>query len=199
MSTYICRYIYDAQTIPDGAIDVLSLCLERLLKAPSFNRSSYRSGEFHGFDEPHLVQSLMFVSIEHAALATRYVNDDWSEIEMILPLIDRFIRAGGWSSTLMSHFLTFCERSKAAYPAEMFADQVLAVIGDSSELLKGWHGTLIPARIAGLIQHFADRDTPMTPRLGQKLLRILDLLVDMGDRRSSALQLSESFREIKIV
>lgn len=73
-----------------------------------------------------------------------------------------------------------------------------AVIGDGSEPLKGWHRTLIPARIASLVQHFADRDTPMAPKLGQKLLRILDLLVDMGDRRSAALQLSESFREIKI-
>ena len=198
VSTYICRYVYDAQSIPNDAINVLNLCLDRLLKAPSFSRSSYRNGEFSGFDEPQLVQSLMFVSIEQAALAARYVNGDWSEIERILPLVDRFIRAGGWSVTLMSHFLTLCERSKAAYPAEMFADQILTVIGDGSDPLKGWHATIIPARIAGLVQHFADRDTPMVPKLGQKLLRVLDLLVDMGDRRSAALQLCESFREIKI-
>lgn len=198
VSTYICRYVYDAQTVPDDAIGVLSLCLERLLKAPSFSRSSHRSGEFYGFDEPNLVKSLMFVSVERATLAARYVNGDWAGIQLILPLIDRFIRAGGWSGTVMSHFLTLCERSKSAYPAEMFADQILAVIGDGSEALKGWHGTFIPARIASLVQHFADRDTPVVPNLGQKLLRILDLLVDMGDRRSAALQLSESFREIKM-
>jgi hypothetical protein len=198
VSAYICRYVYYAQTVPDAAIDVLKLCLERLLKAPSFSRSSYRSGEFFGFDEPSLVKSLMFVSVEHPALAARYVNGDWSEIQLVLPLVDRFVRSGGWSGTVMSHFLTLCERSKFTYPAEIFADQLLAVIGDSSEGLKGWHGTFIPARIASLVQHFADRDTPMKPSLGQKLLRILDLLVDMGDRRSAALQLSESFREIKI-
>jgi hypothetical protein len=33
--------------------------------------------------------------------------------------------------------------------------------------------------------------------LAQKFLRILDLLVDMGDRRSAALQLGEAFREIR--
>lgn len=38
----------------------------------------------------------------------------------------------------------------------------------------------------------------MPPGLGEKLLRILDLLVDIGDRRSVALQQSENFREIKI-
>jgi hypothetical protein len=37
----------------------------------------------------------------------------------------------------------------------------------------------------------------MKPELGQTLLRILDILVDMGDRRSAALQISDSFREIK--
>jgi hypothetical protein len=51
------------------------------------------------------------------------------------------------------------------------------------------------ARIAGLVQHFAFRETPMEVGLGQKLLRILDILVDMGDRRSSALQIDESFRD----
>jgi hypothetical protein len=97
------------------------------------------------------------------------------------------------------HFLTLCERSKAEYPADAFADQILCVIGDDALVpLKGWHGTFLPARIAGLVQYFAGRDTSMPLPLGQKLLRVLDQLVDMGDRRSAALQLSESFREIKV-
>lgn len=199
VSTYICRYVYDAQTVPDGAMETLGLCLERFLQSPSFKRGSYNGGEFYGSGEPHLLESLMFVSIQQLARgAARFANGDWSKIKLILPIVDRFVRAGGWSGTVMYHFLTLCERSKDVYPAELFADQVLAVIGDGSEPLKGWHGTFIPARIAGLVQHFANRETPMPPQLGQKLLRVLDLLVDMGDRRSAALQLSETFREIKI-
>lgn len=57
--------------------------------------------------------------------------------------------------------------------------------------LKG--GFLLPARIAGLVHHFAARKTPMSPDLDQKLLRHLDVLVDMGDRRSAALQIRDSF------
>ena len=49
------------------------------------------------------------------------------------------------------------------------------------------------------VQYFADRETPMVSTLAQKFLRVLDLLVDMGDRRSAALQLSETFREIQTV
>lgn len=139
----------------------------------------------------------MFASVEGVKLATRYANGNWSEIRRILPLIDRFIRAGGWAASVMAPFLTLCERAKASYPAEDFADQMLAIIGDESDNLKGWDGTFIPAHIAELVHHFAHRDTPMTQKLAQKFLRVLDILVDMGDRRSAALQLSEAFREVR--
>jgi hypothetical protein len=195
-SAYVCSYVYDAAIVPADAVAILDLCLARFLALPSFNRQSHRSGEFYGFDQPRLIETLMFVSVEHATLAARYVNGDWSEIDRILPLIDRFVRAGGWAASVMGPFLTLCERAKASYPAEVFADQILAVVGDGSEQLKGWQNTFIQARIAGLVQYFADRDAfPLN--LAQKFLRILDLLVDMGDRRSAALQLSEAFREIR--
>lgn len=195
-SVYVCSYVYDAAAVPRDAVAILDLCLGRFLTSPAFNRDFYRSGEFYGFEQPGLINTLMFVSVEHAALAARYVNGDWSEIGRILPLVDRFVRAGSWTASVMGPFLTLCERAKAAYPAESFADQILAVIGDGAKQLKDWQYFSIPARIAGLVQHFADRDAPMPLHRAQKFLRILDLLIDMGDRRSAALQLGEAFREI---
>jgi hypothetical protein len=53
--------------------------------------------------------------------------------------------------------------------------------------------------VATLVQHFADREAPMELNLARNFLRILDLLVDIGDRRSAALQLSETFRTIRAV
>lgn len=198
VDSYVCAYIYDAKTIPSDASATLDVCLGRFLKDSVFDRKGYRSGEFSGFDQPKLARVLMFVSIERADLAARYVNGDWSEINLILPIVDRFIRAAGWAASVMGSFLTLCERSKDHYPAAVFAEQILATIVDDPGSLKGWSGTFIPARIAELVQHFAHRDAPMTLDLAQKLLRILDLLVDMGDRRSAALQLGESFREIRL-
>ncbi|MEH6782983.1 MAG: hypothetical protein V7688_03830 [Alcanivorax jadensis] len=197
-STYVCAYVYDAPVVPADAVTMLDLCLGRLLQDFAFKREAYRSGEFSGVDMPQLVRTLMFVSVEHADLAARYVNGDWSEISLIMPLIDRFIRAAGWAASVMDPFLTLCERARANYPAEAFADQVLAIIGDGPDNLKGWHGTFIPARIAELVQYFAHRDAPMVLATAQKFLRILDMLVDMGDRRSAALQLGESFREVRL-
>lgn len=198
VDSYVCAYVYDAAVIPSDTFAILDLCLARFLHDSVFDRNGYRSGEFSGFDQPKLARVLMFVSIERADLAARYVNGNWSEISLILPLIDRFVRAGGWGASVMGSFLTLCERAKDHYPAEAFADQILAVISDGPESLKGWTGTFIPAQIAELVQHFAHRDAPMPLVLAQKLLRILDLLVDMGDRRSAALQLNESFREIRL-
>src|SRR5208337_3749465 len=189
---------YDAATVPLDAVAVLELCLQRLLASSTFKKESYRSGEFSGFDQPRLARTLMFVEIERANGGARYVNGDWSEIGRILPLIDRFVRAGGWAASVMDHYVTLCERAKASYPPDAFADQVLAIISDGPQALKGWRGTFLTARIAQLVQDFAGRDMSMPLSLAQKLLRILDLLVDMGDRRSAALQLGEAFREIRL-
>ncbi|SUS05699.1 hypothetical protein DF3PB_2030008 [uncultured Defluviicoccus sp.] len=48
------------------------------------------------------------------------------------------------------------------------------------------------------MHEFAQRTQPLPAVLGQGMLRILDKLVDMGDRRSAALQTSEIFREIAV-
>ena len=198
-NTYICAYVYDAPFVPADAVATLDLCLGRLLEAHCFRRDAHRSGDLSGFDLPRLVRTLMFVSVEHAGLAARYVNGDWSEVSYIMPLIDRFVRAGGWAASVIDPFLTLCERAKDYYPAEDFANQVLAIIEDGFANLRGWHGTFIPARIAELVRHFAHREAPMQLALAQKFLKILDILVDMGDRRSAALQLGEAFREIRLL
>jgi hypothetical protein len=197
-STYICAYIYDARVVPADAVKTLDLCLRRLLQDSVFKRNTNPCGELTGSSQPELVRTMMFVSVERAELASRYVNGNWSEINHIMPLIDRFICAGGWAASVMGPFLTLCERAKDHYPAEFFANQVLSIIGEGSDNLKGWHGTFIPARIAELVQHLAHRDVPMNLVIAQKFLRILDMLVDMGDRRSAALQLSETFREVRL-
>lgn len=197
-SVYICRYIYDAQAVPADAVAVVDLCLTRLLADRSFKRGSYRAGELSGLDLPKLVETLMFVSIERAEPASRYVNGDWSEIERIMPLVDKYVRAAGWAVPVMDSYLTLCERSRAHYPSAAFADQIQAILALGPEALPGWRATSFYPRIAGLIQHMSHRDAPMSAPLAQAFLRILDHLIDMGDRRSAALQLGEGFRDIRL-
>ena len=61
-----------------------------------------------------------------------------------------------------------------------------------------WSDSTIPARIAGVVQRLAETNYPPSPSQARDLLEILDLLVDMGDRRSAALQQSEYFRGVQL-
>jgi hypothetical protein len=195
---FLCVHVYDSDVVPAHAVHVLKACLERFLKASAFKKDAYRAGRFSGFDEPSLARSLMFVSVEHAPLAARLVNGDWSDLPLVMPIVDMFVAEGGWIATAMGHYLTLCERAATAYPAATFANQVLGVLQGNAGALASWHGTMIPARIASMIQTLAHRDAPLPLTVAQRFLRILDYLVDMGDRRSAALQLSETFREIRL-
>lgn len=100
--------------------------------------------------------------------------------------------------TVATYYLTLCEKAIKHYPVEKFADQALSILINYSSSLGCWRSTTIPARIASLVQSFSDSNQPLDMPLAQKLLRILDILVDMGDRRSAALQNSEVFRNIRL-
>jgi hypothetical protein len=196
-TTLTCAEVIDSRTVEAATLELLHVVLERTLQHRDLRRSRYNDGRLGGFDLPELIQSLLFVYIDRADLAARFANGDWSDLLAVMPLVDRLVRQAGWNPYVAKQFTTLCERAGGAYPAETFADQVLAQVVDG-HLPSGWKGTLIPASIAGFVQTHADRLHPMAPELARKLLRILDALVDLGDRRSAALQLSESFRGVRL-
>lgn len=191
---FIRRFILDADHIPTIAAEFLSTATDIFLENPNFNKNGYRSGRFNEHHQFGLLRALMFTACEKADLAARYVNGDWSEINFIMPTVSKIVSAGGWSADVMQQFLTLADRAKASFPAGQFATLVLGALDDGPQ---GWSGTMNAARIAGLVQYLGDRETPMSNTLAQKFLRILDHLVDMGDRRSAALQISDNFREIR--
>jgi len=195
---FLRAHVMDAETVAPSSTRVMKVALDRLLSWRGFDRTSYRPGELHGFDLPMLLKALMFVASLNAPRARRFANGDWTDIALILPTVDRFVRAAGWAPTVMTKYLKLCEHAREAYPADQFADQVLSILSLGDEALRKWHGSMLPARIASLVQMYADAQSPMPSELGESLLRILDILVDQGDRRSAALQLTEAFREIKL-
>lgn len=198
VTMFTCQHVLDSVVVAPVTPVVLERSLDRLLAAPTFNRTSYRAGELHGFSMPQLARWLMFVGVERAELAHRFSNGDWSDIALILPTVDRFVRTVGWAPTIMEDFLTLAERAREHFPAEAFADAVLAALSARADPGARWRGTMIAAKIASRVQDIADRSSPLPNALGQKLLRILDTLVDQGDRRSAALQVSPAFRDLRM-
>lgn len=191
----VCGEVLDAPVIRGDTLHLLDAVLERTLESYDLRRSQYNDGRIGGSDLPKLIKSLLFVVVEHAPGAARFANGHWDDLFHVMPLIDRMVRTAGWNPYVARQFITLCERSGAAYPVDTFADQVLSQIVDG-RLPTGWKGSSIPAAIAALVQAHADRLHPLPIPLARKLLQVLDALVDLGDRRSAALQQSESFRGV---
>jgi hypothetical protein len=189
-----CRHVYDAETVSDGTIALLDHCLERLLSDRSFAPESYRAGEVHGFDLPRLIKALFFVSVENASGATRFANGDWTDLPRVMPLIDKLIRQAGWAPFVMDTFLTMCERAGTTYPIDVFADQAKAALNALRTARASWTGLMHPARLSSMVQVLADAHYPLTADQSRGLLFVLDALIDLGDRRSAALEQSEAFR-----
>lgn len=192
--SHLTAQVMDATEVSADAIEILLACTDRLLADRAFE-SWRRRDSLYGYDLPYLVRNLLFVGIDQASGAARFANGDWSDITSILPIVNRLVRTAGRKSSVMQNYLTLCERAAGWYPTELFADQILAVLGDQD--LPAWRNTLLPGRIAGLVQAHADRGAPLELARSRKLLQILDRLVDMGDRRSAALQLSDAFKDVR--
>ncbi len=77
---FVCNSVMDAPDMAPNAVEIMQLCLDRVLQDSVFNRNSYRAGQLHGWELPLLCQSLLFVLVEHAPLASRFANGDWREI-----------------------------------------------------------------------------------------------------------------------
>ena len=193
----IRRHVFDANTIPENIMPLLNDCVSRVLQDRTFKPKSWRPGHVHGYAMPELIATLLFVNVEKAPGAARYVNGDWSQIDTVLPIIDQMVRNVGWSSYVMGKFLDLCERAGQAYPISKFGPQAnaaLAAIGNAEE---GWTGTMLPARMAGIVQRQADLNFPLKLQDAHELLKLLDALIDLGDRRSAALEQAEAFRGIQ--
>ena len=189
--------ILDAPQMDPCVLGLLAAALDRILEHRDFRRSRYNDGRLSGFDLPELIKTLLFVAVEGANGAIRFANGRWSDLPQVLPLVDKLVRQGGWIPYVADQFVKLCEQAGGDYPAEAFADLMLAQVVDG-RLPSGWKGTHIPAAVARLVQAHADRQHPLPTELARKLLHILDALVDLGDRRSAALQQSESFRGVRL-
>lgn len=194
----VTRHVLDAHSIPSGTFELLAICVNRVVGDTTFSRSGYRSGEVLGHHLPQLIDALLVISVEHAKGAARYVNGDWSDIRLIMPMVTSLVTDTGWSAYVMSKFLLLCERAGIAYPIDDFIIQATAILTKIERSKGSWVGTSLPARTAATVQRLAEANYPLRSDQAQGLLRVLDALIDLGDRRSSALAQTEAFKGVQI-
>jgi hypothetical protein len=195
---YVCVAVYDAPRITAEAMEILAACRDRLLECAAWSSARTQHGDLYGRDAVEMLKDLLFDFDREALGSTRFANGDWSDVGKVIPLFDPIVQSVGDLPPTMRSFLNLCEKAKEHYSTRIFVEQVDAVLTRSDETPAGWHGTGFAGRLANLVQVFAERDHPLPGELQQKMLRILDRLVDMGDRRAAALQSSELFRNTRM-
>jgi hypothetical protein len=198
IDTYVSVAILDSPQIPNGAIAFLENCVDQILCNNALVCSSDREGRLYGFHLPYIIETLFFIRHE-AGGAARFANGNWTDVGTIIPVVERLMADAGLIPKVMLHFLTLCEKAMPHYPVDRFVRVILQTLSNIQTTPPGWHGTFLPARIASLIHEFGTRTQPLPHALAQHMLRILDLLVDMGDRRAAALQTSEIFKDVRLL
>lgn len=195
----LSRLMMDSKTVATSTIPTIQACIDWVLKGKGWQMARERDGEPYGRYLPEVIEIMFFVQVkEKADKSARFANDDWSEIGIILPIIKSIMIEIGDIPSVIGAFLTLCERAITAFPSEIFIDLILHAVKKQPGIPIGWLGTTIPERIATLIQVLGERDqVKADSSLAKSMLEILDLLVDMGDRRAAALQKSELFRNIR--
>lgn len=194
-SRHLMVQVADAHEIPQGALDLLSVITGRVLAYQGWRYAGDGGRSERGLVE--VVKHLFFAEMGYAGGAVRFANGNWADVGALIPVFDPVLRAHGSVTFVARSWMSLCESSFEHYPVEHFVAS-LECLFSSEGTPPGWRSTQLPARLSGLIQRFSERTQPMPLAMAQKLLRALDRLVDMGDRRAAAVQLSEVFRSVRL-
>lgn len=191
-SGHLVSIIADSPKIPEVALHLLSTITERVLQQKGWQYTDGIGRDSLEFTT--IVQNLFFSKMFTANLAARFANGDWSDVAMIMPVFEPILKARGATKLVATAWVTLLESSFEHYPIEHFVENVKYLFETEGQN-SSWKHTLLPARMSALIQQFSER---APSNMQQGLLKALDKLVDMGDRRAATVQMSEVFRSVRI-
>lgn len=187
ISVIVGGRVCDAEMLDSRAVEIMIAVATRLAGLTKTWREDLPD------EAPLLIQDLLCIGVTDAPGSRRFANGDWSDLPVILPVATILFDGLADLPGFVSIWVRFVEAARTAYPTDLFADQLTEVFRRESARTP-LKATALPARIGSLIQFIIDREEPVAADTQDKLLRILDILVDAGDRRAAALQASESFR-----
>ena len=194
-TSHLITQVADSKEIPQTALQLLSVITQRVLASGAWRHAGHGGLSEQGFVD--IVKHLFFSDFGYAGGAVRFANRNWTEVGVVIPVFEPILRAHGSVTFVARAWMDLCESSLEHYPVQHFVDNLEHIlVGEGTP--SGWRGTQLPARLSGLIQRFSERQQPIPLGMAQKLLQALDRLVDMGDRRAAAVQLSEVFRSVRM-
>lgn len=192
---HLIAQVADSPEVPQTALELLSVVTQRVLAYRDWRHAGHGGHSEQDFVD--IVNHLFFADLGYAGRAVRFANRDWTEVGVTIPVFEPILRAHGGVAFIARAWMNLCESSFEHYPVQHFVDNLEHLLVGKG-VPPGWRNTQLPGRLSGLIQRFSERQQPMPLAMAQKLLRALDRLVDMGDRRAAAVQLSEVFRSVRV-
>lgn len=187
--------IHDEEQFPAQAASLLDQCARSMIAHGMFAKTWRDDAQIDDRDTTEILRDFFLVSIERADQATRFSNGKWSDLSRLLPMIEKLVDSVGWSISAAINFISLAERAKLFYPTDVFARHALRLV--TFDAGNGWLNTNLPRRLASLVQLHAEHGQ-LNDASRERLLRVLDCLVDLGDRRSAALQLTPAFVDVRI-
>lgn len=190
----ICA-IHDEVSFPVQAALLLDQCATGMVEHDMLKRTWRDEVRIRDDAVSEILRDIFLISIEKAERAARFSNGLWVDLPRMLSTVDKVIDAAGWSISVASDFVSLAEHAKLFYPTEAFSLHALRLV--TFEQGNGWLNTTLPRRVAALVQLHAEQ-SEVSDSTREKLLRVLDCLVDLGDRRSAALQLTPVFVDVRL-
>jgi hypothetical protein len=192
-NAYSCMRLLDAPEAQSGVVAVFLDIFEAVADDPDWKRPEWR--EDYGLPDRllKLVRVAMGSNWDRPAMgASRFANNDWSDAAILDPLVDWMLQQFGHLPQVMQAFLLHMERSFEHRSGSFFASR-LRIIPFAVWQSRGFWSGGRTAQLASLLQSFAERDSPLDSETHFQFLGILDHLVELGDRRAAALQMSSLF------
>ncbi|WP_299778378.1 ATP-binding protein [uncultured Roseobacter sp.] len=190
---YSCMRLIDAREVSSDTLSVFIDIFEAVADHPDWKRPEWRDDYGLPSQLHKLVRTAMGANWDRPAMgAARFANNDWSDAGLLDPLIDWMLQRFGHLPQVMQAFLLHVERSFDHRSSEFLASRLGGIVPAVWQSRGFWSGGRT-AQLAGLLQSFTERDTPLEPDVHVQFLELLDHLVELGDRRAAALQISSLF------
>ena len=190
---FVCRRIHDAETLSPGTLVIVKAIADRVAKADWRWDATRVNGNLTR-QKHTILKALFLVNVAQATGARRFANGDWSDISVVIPTLDKLLESIGGVTGALLYFLNLAERSIDHYPVDALADTLTNFVKAQERKPAALRSISAPERMAALVQTLASREHPLSENLRANLLKLLDMLVELGDRRSAALLGSEWFK-----
>jgi hypothetical protein len=194
----VCRQIHDAEELSPGTLAIMKAVADRVAAADWRWDATRVNGNLTR-QKHTILKALFLVNVAQATGARRFANGDWSDIAVVIPTLDKLLESIARVTGGLLYFLNLAERGIEHYPADALADTLTNFLTAQEQKPAALRSISAPERMAAIVQTLATREHPLSENLRAKLLKLLDMLVELGDRRSAALLGSEWFKTVRRV